>query len=719
MKRILSWGMFSILSMSAISLFSQVNIQNIPDTTYDRLKRNGQLNPDIHYVIENTNSQRPHESVASGIRKSSGCACYTPHDATWTLAMAPNDDGSTANIPIPFTFCLYGSNYTSLWINNNGNVTFDIPYGTYSAVGFPSASYVMVAPFWADVDTRGIGEVWYKITPTAVYVNWENVGYFNSHSDKTNTFSLIITDGNDPVIGVGNNVGFCYQDMQWTTGDASSGVNGFGGVPATVGCNKGDGISFVQFGRFDSPGTAYFGPYATNNGVSWLDNQSFIFNACNATNIAPVLAGGVSLCDTISTCDNQVYIDTLTFLSPEAGQITTLSASSLSPDFSVVSITNGNTASLIYQVNASSPGILTFTVTATDDGVPPQVVNYTFTMEITPNPTPNPILAGDTIICPGISPSLQVTNTIYDSYLWSNGSTTTSTVPTTGGFYSCTGTIGTCSATDSIYVQFVPGPTVTVDDTISCLGVPILFDASSPDSIVSYNWTWTGGLPANSTNSSETVSFPAAGVYPFSLTVENELGCTTTVNMNHTVLQSANADFQILPICISRFTFDIISGDSTWVVNWDMGDGTTFTGVDTSTFNYVYPVAGTYNVSMFVTNALGCTDTVVHPVVVLDTLTIKMPNMLKISSTANNNKVDMEIFKPGFNLCVEYTYRIYDRWGVKLYEAYNDPYNPDLFCGDCFQGKSETGAALTPGVYYYIFEGNYNIHDHGFITVFE
>ena len=66
-----------------------------------------------------------------------------------------------------------------------------------------------VAPFWADVDTRGSGNVWYRVstsqtmldkaykdirdafplepefTPTElVIVTWEKVGYFDSKSDK-------------------------------------------------------------------------------------------------------------------------------------------------------------------------------------------------------------------------------------------------------------------------------------------------------------------------------------------------------------------------------------------------------------------------------------------------------------------------------------------------------------------------------------------------------
>ena len=112
-------------------------------------------------------------------KKAADCGCYTSPDATYTTAFAPNDDLSTSLLPIPFTFCLYGTNYTDLYINTNGNVSFDAPYSAFSSNSFPDPSFIMVAPFWGDVDTRGIGEVKYKITPTAMYVNWEDVGYFS------------------------------------------------------------------------------------------------------------------------------------------------------------------------------------------------------------------------------------------------------------------------------------------------------------------------------------------------------------------------------------------------------------------------------------------------------------------------------------------------------------------------------------------------------------
>jgi hypothetical protein len=122
---------------------------------------------------------------------------------------------------------------------------------------------------------------------------------------------------------------------------------------------------------------------------------------------------------------------------------------------------------------------------------------------------------------------------------------------------------------------------------------------------------------------------------------------------------------------------------------------------------------------MIVTNAEGCTDSLTQQVIVEDTLTINMPNVLIQSSAAGNNKFDMQVIKPNFNLCVEYTFVVFDRWGLKVYEAYNDPYNPDLFCADCFQGKTEGGTNLSPGVYYYLLQGNYKVEDHGFITIFD
>ena len=59
------------------------------------------------------------------------------------------------------------------------------------------------------------------------------------YSSQTNTFQcIIISDGTHTFVT------FLYNDIQWTTGDASGGTGGFGGTPAQVGFNAGDGTFF-------------------------------------------------------------------------------------------------------------------------------------------------------------------------------------------------------------------------------------------------------------------------------------------------------------------------------------------------------------------------------------------------------------------------------------------------------------------------------------------
>ena len=46
-------------------------------------------------------------------------------------------------------------------------------------------------------------------------------------------------------------------------------MGGFGGAPATVGVNHGNGVDFFQIGLFDHAGNDYDGPGGNNDGVSF------------------------------------------------------------------------------------------------------------------------------------------------------------------------------------------------------------------------------------------------------------------------------------------------------------------------------------------------------------------------------------------------------------------------------------------------------------------
>jgi hypothetical protein len=118
--------------------------------------------------------------------------------------------------------------------------------------------------------------------------------------------------------------------MQWTTGDASDGFEGFGGRsrdegPATVGINAGNGVDFAQFGRFSKTGTDYDGPFGENDGVDYLDYRGAINSAgalcldARSTNIPPT-STGFPADDTLTVkCGDSIDL-TLVFSAPESNQ---------------------------------------------------------------------------------------------------------------------------------------------------------------------------------------------------------------------------------------------------------------------------------------------------------------------------------------------------------------------------------------------------------------
>jgi len=177
------------------------------------------------------------------------------HDASFftTNTFAANDDGSVGPVSLGFTINFYGPIYSSVYVNNNGNVTFDAPLSTYTPFSLLSTAHPMLAPFFADVDTRGAGSglVQYgsaSLGGHSVFgVNWIDVGYFSNKVDKLNSFQLIITDRSD--ISPGDfDFEFNFDRILWETGDASGGSGGLGGQSARVGWSNGVNASFELAG---------------------------------------------------------------------------------------------------------------------------------------------------------------------------------------------------------------------------------------------------------------------------------------------------------------------------------------------------------------------------------------------------------------------------------------------------------------------------------------
>ncbi len=509
--------LFFIFLISSSVSFSQIEVNSLE---YNERKMNNTLNG-LEVISSSESSTTlqfynpPKEDVS--VQKSGGCNCYIEPDATYILAMTPNDDGSSAIIDIPFDFCFYGQNYNQLYINNNGNITFDNSLFAFSSNAFPSVGDKIIAPFWADVDTRGVGEVVYKITPNALYVNWVGVGYYNSEVDLVNTFQLIISDGTNPDI-VDGNIAFCYKDMQWTTGAASQGVNGFEGIPATAGANKGDNVGFFQVAQFDHAGNDFDGALGNVDGISWLDDRSFYFDICNANNIPPI-PDGISSCDTFTLCALSDTADIqIKFLSPEFDQLTTLSFTTTN-GLVVNQIENipGNTASIILQAIAlpGNEGYHTVTVTATDDFVPAGVTTVTFTVFIDPlngndlNPLITPLEACSTA-------DLTVLNGPYDTYLWNDLSVMDTLTVDTAQVYSVTVSRDGCYKKVSSFIQIAEPIIFDFDGSFQlCDALLSKTEISLSDSAKYSTITW--GLLPDLNRDTMFVNELAAGTYTVSV----------------------------------------------------------------------------------------------------------------------------------------------------------------------------------------------------------
>jgi len=174
-----------------------------------------------------------------------------------------NDDGSGPFVALPFPINFFGRLRNGCWVNNNGNITFDRALSTYTPFGLESTQTEIIAPFFADVDTRGERSQLVTFGEDTVNgrrafgANYLNVGYFSRYDDKLNSFQVILIDRSDT--GSGNfDVEFNYSRIVWETGDASGGTGGFGGVPAAVGWSNGSGQPGTSF---QLPGSLIVGAF--------------------------------------------------------------------------------------------------------------------------------------------------------------------------------------------------------------------------------------------------------------------------------------------------------------------------------------------------------------------------------------------------------------------------------------------------------------------------
>ncbi|MCL2161627.1 MAG: PEPxxWA-CTERM sorting domain-containing protein [Betaproteobacteria bacterium] len=202
-------------------------------------------------------------------------------------SLGRNDDGSMLAI-IGFDINFFGSTYSRLYVNNNGNVTFGSPKNAYTPSSLGVLGDVFIAPFFADVDTSLAGSpVTYGVGTydgqAAFGVNWVDVDYYYGRYTHTarNSFQLILVDRSDGDF----DIIFNYDSIQWEAGTMSGGAieTGLGGTAARAGWASGTG----EF--YELAGSGVNGAFI-NGGPNALAGMSYVFQVRNGEPLPPIPA---------------------------------------------------------------------------------------------------------------------------------------------------------------------------------------------------------------------------------------------------------------------------------------------------------------------------------------------------------------------------------------------------------------------------------------------
>lgn len=114
--------------------------------------------------------------------------------------------------------------------------------------------------------------------------------------------------------------------------------------------------------------------------------------------------------------------------------------------------------------------------------------------------------------------------------------------PTRNSLWTKSNLIATGNYSDYDYATNTPNPKMLVSDTTITVGQTVDFEDLScylPDA---RQWTFVGGMPSTSTQKTETVTYPTAGIYPVTLAASNSNGTGITLTINIHVIDCQIAE---------------------------------------------------------------------------------------------------------------------------------------------------------------------------------
>lgn len=184
-------------------------------------------------------------------------------------------------------------------------------------------------------------------------------------------------------------------------------------------------------------------------------------------------------------------------------------------------------------------------------------------------------------------------------------------------------------------IEIVPAPSVTLvaDPTLICAGETVSFTQTTDGGANYYQWNFGEGAGFGWTAAgNQTHTFNTPGNYTVSYTASIQgatAGCADTASVVIEVLPRPTASFTLDQNAACDSILVTVTNTSTSAVShlWDFGDGTTSDLADPPP--HFYGSAGSYVISLTVTNSLGCEHSSTRTVNVYEppTVTISVQNL--------------------------------------------------------------------------------------------
>lgn len=188
------------------------------------------------------------------------------------------------------------------------------------------------------------------------------------------------------------------------------------------------------------------------------------------------------------------------------------------------------------------------------------------------------------------------------------------------------------------------------------------------------------------------VSDLEVGVYTYNYVTPVSGPCSEDIAVfTVTVSEGPTALFSFSPGSVftddTEVTFTNLSVGAS-IYSWNFGDGSPLSTIESPVHNYP-PVADIYDITLTVTNALGCSDSLTTHIKVKEVVLFYIPNAFTPDGNALNDRF-LPVFEAGFDP-KKFHITIYNRYGEVVFESYNAAVGWD--------GTYGNEGIVQPGVY--------------------